>query len=142
MNNVILIGRLARDPELTYTSTTQTAWCKFTIAVDRPKRNGEEAGADFIKISVWGKQAENCDRYLSKGKQVAIMGRINTGSYTNREGQTVYTTDVVADRVEFIGAKGDNSGSNVRNNDAGGNYQPKGKNENTGFASYNESIPF
>ena len=103
MNSVILIGRLARDPELSYTPNSNTACCRFTIAVDRPKRNGEDQGADFIRITVWGKQAETCDRYLSKGRQVAVMGRIQTGSYKNREGVTVYTTDVVADRVEFLG---------------------------------------
>ena len=103
MNSVILIGRLARDPELSYTANTQTAMCRFTIAVDRPRRQGEDQGADFIRITVWGRQAETCDRYLSKGRQVAVMGRIQTGSYKNREGVTVYTTDVVADRVEFLG---------------------------------------
>ncbi|NLY87289.1 MAG: single-stranded DNA-binding protein [Clostridiales bacterium] len=103
MNNVVLIGRLTRDPELSYTPNTQTAVTRFTIAVDRPRRSGEDAGADFIRITVWGKQAETCDRYLSKGRQVAVLGRIQTGSYKNREGVTVYTTDVVADRVEFLG---------------------------------------
>ncbi len=103
MNNVILIGRLTKDPELSYTPNTQTAVTRFTIAVDRPKRNGEDGGADFIRITVWGRQAETCDQYLSKGRQVAVLGRIQTGSYKNREGVTVYTTDVVADRVEFLG---------------------------------------
>ena len=109
MNSVILIGRLARDPELSYTANTQTALCRFTIAVDRPRRQGEDQGADFIRITVWDRQAENCDRYLSKGSQVAVRGRIETGSYKNREGVTVYTTDVVADRyngVEFLGGRG------------------------------------
>ena len=103
MNSVILIGRLARDPELSYTPNTQAAVCRFTIAVDRPKRNGEDQGADFIRVTTWGRQAETCDRYLSKGRQVSIQGRIQTGSYKDRSGQTVYTTDVVADRVEFLG---------------------------------------
>ena len=117
MNSVVLIGRLARDPELSYTPSNQTAVCKFTIAVDRPRRNGEDAGADFIRITVWGRQAETCDRYLSKGRQVAVSGRIQTGSYKNREGVTVYTTDVVADRVEFIGSgNGNGSGSGYAGN--------------------------
>lgn len=113
MNSVVLIGRLARDPELSYTPSNQTAVCKFTIAVDRPRRNGEDAGADFIRITVWGRQAETCDRYLSKGRQVAISGRIQTGSYKNREGVTVYTTDVVADRVEFLGQGQGGNASNT-----------------------------
>lgn len=102
MNNVALIGRLVRDPELSYT-TSQTALCKFTIAVDRQSK--EEKTADFIRIVVWGKQAENCDRYLFKGKQVAVNGRIQTGSYKDKDGKTVYTTDVIANNVEFLGRK-------------------------------------
>lgn len=101
MNSVILIGRLARDPELSFTPNTNKAVCKFTIAVDRMKK---EDGADFIRITVWGKQAETCDRYLSKGRQVAVMGRIQTGSYKKND-ETIYTTDVVADRVEFLGSQ-------------------------------------
>lgn len=104
MNNVILIGRLAKDPELTYTPNTQTAVGRFTLAVDRPKIDGEDQGADFIRVTVWGRQAETCDRYLAKGRQVAIHGRIQTGSYKTKDGQTVYTTDVVADSVEFLGS--------------------------------------
>ena len=110
MNSVILIGRLARDPELTYTPNTQTACCRLTLAVDRPKRSGEVDGAgyvrsaDFIRVIVWNKQAEHCDRYLAKGRQVAVSGRITTGSYKDRNGQTVYTTDVTAERVEFLGS--------------------------------------
>ena len=124
MNQVILIGRLARDPELSYTPNTQSAMCRFTIAVDRPRRQGEDAGADFIRITVWGRQAETCDRYLSKGRQVAVQGRIQTGSYKNREGVTVYTTDVVADRVEFLGG-GQNGGQGSFNQGGsfGGGYQ-------------------
>ena len=105
MNSVVLIGRLARDPELSYTPNTQTAVCKFTLAVDRPRRQGEDQGADFLRITVFGKQAETCDRYLSKGRQAAVHGRIETGSYKNREGVTVYTTDIIADRVEFLDKK-------------------------------------
>ncbi|MBR2674918.1 MAG: single-stranded DNA-binding protein [Mogibacterium sp.] len=103
MNSVVLIGRLARDPELSYTPNTQTAITRFTLAVDRPRRQGEDQGADFIRITVFGRQAETCDRYLSKGRQAAVLGRIQTGSYKNREGVTVYTTEVIADRVEFLG---------------------------------------
>ncbi len=139
MNNVILIGRLVRDPELSYTPNTQTAACKMTLAVDRPKKKGEDAGADFIRITVWGAQAENCNRYLTKGRQVAVKGRINTGSYKDRNGQTVYTTDVVAEQVEFLGAHGENSRSDARNNDAGSNYQPE---RETGFSQFNEPLPF
>ena len=102
MNQVILIGRLTRDVELSYTRSTQQPVAKFTLAVDKPRREGQDQGADFIRITVWGKQAETCERYLSKGRQAAVQGRIQTGSYT-KDGVTVYTTDVVADRVEFLG---------------------------------------
>jgi single-strand DNA-binding protein len=104
MNSVILIGRLTRDPELVYTPGNQTAVTHFSIAVDRPTAQGKERQADFIRITTFGKQAENCDRYLHKGKQVAVNGRIQTGSYKNKEGQTIYTTDVIANNVEFLGS--------------------------------------
>ena len=103
MNQVVLIGRLTRDPDLSYTPQQQIACTNFALAVDRPRRDGQEQGADFIRIVTWGKQAETCDRYLSKGRQVAVHGRIQTGSYKNKDGVTVYTTDVVADNVEFLG---------------------------------------
>ena len=103
MNNVILIGRLAKNPELNYTPNTQTAVCRFTIAVDRPKRKKKERKADFLRVVVFGKQAESCDRYLEKGRQVAVRGSIQTDSYKNREGVTVYTTEILAENVEFLG---------------------------------------
>lgn len=101
MNIVILIGRLTRDPELTFTPATNTAITRFSIAADR---QGKENQADFIRITVFGKLAENCDRYLHKGKQVAVQGRLQTGSYKNKEGKTVYTTDVIAHSVQFLGS--------------------------------------
>ena len=107
MNQVILIGRLTRDPELRYTPSG-TAICSFTLAVDkdltREKRQEMEAGgqstADFIRIVVWGRQGENCANYLSKGSQCAVHGRIQTGSYEAGDGSKRYTTDIVANRVE------------------------------------------
>ena len=123
MNQVVLIGGLPRDPELSYTPNTQTAVCRFTVAVDRPKRNGEDNGTDYIRIVVWGRQAENCDRYLSKGSKVAVQGRIETGSYTNREGQKVYTTEVVANNVEFLSTRNNGQGAS-RATFAGGADSP------------------
>ena len=102
MNSVILIGRLTRDPELRYTQGTQMAVARFSIAIDRPVRQGREKEADFPRIVVFGKQAENCERYLAKGRMVGIQGRLQTGSYQDKDGKTVYTTDVIADRVEFL----------------------------------------
>ena len=102
MNNVVLIGRLTKDPELRYTTGTQTAVCHITLAVDRPK-TGDKKETDFIRVTVFGKQAENTDRYCFKGMQVAVNGSIQTGSYKDRDGKMVYTTDVIASRVEFLG---------------------------------------
>ena len=108
MNNVCLIGRLTRDPEIRDTQSGM-AIATFTLAVDRQVSKDKERQADFIRITVFGKQAETVDRYLSKGRQVAVHGRIQTGSYKDKEGRTVYTTDVIADRVEFLGSKNDYS---------------------------------
>lgn len=102
MNNVVLIGRLTKDPQIRYTSGSNTAVASFTIAIDRPSRQGEQKQADFPRIIVFGRQAESCEKYLEKGLRVGISGRIQTGSYQNRNGDTVYTTDVVANRVEFL----------------------------------------
>ena len=104
MNSVILIGRLARDPNNT---TTQggMAITKFSVAVNRPTKPGEEKKADFPSIITFGKTAENCAKYLKKGSLVGIEGRIQTGSYKNKDGVTVYTTDAVADRVQFLEPK-------------------------------------
>ena len=111
MNNVTLIGRLTRDPEVRYTSGTQMAVARFNIAVDRPRGKDKEKETDFPSIIVFGKAAENCEKYLAKGRLVGIEGRIQTGSYTNKEGNKVYTTDVVANRVEFLewGEKNNNA---------------------------------
>lgn len=121
MNSVILIGRLTRDPELRYTPNTQTAVAHFTLAIDRPAQSGQERQADFIRITVFGKQAETVDRYLSKGSQAAVSGRIQTGQYKDKNGQTVYTTDVIANRVEFLGSRNNGGGNN--GNNGGGGYQ-------------------
>ena len=101
MNSVQLIGRLTRDPEVRYTPS-QMAVATFTLAIDRPTRQGEERKADFPRITVFGRQAETCEKFLTKGRKVTIEGRIQTGSYQNNKGDTVYTTDVVANRVEFL----------------------------------------
>ena len=112
MNSVVLIGRLTRDPEVRYISENQMAVATFTVAIDRPVRSGQERKTDFPRVTVFGRQAENCQRFLAKGRLVGVQGRIQTGSYTNKDGVTVYTTDVVADRVEFLewGDRNDNSG--------------------------------
>lgn len=110
MNNVTLIGRLTKHPEMRYISDSQTAVATFTLAIDRPVRSGQEKKTDFPRVTVFGKSAENCERYLAKGRLVGVQGRLQTGSY-EKDGQRFYTTDVVADRVEFLewGDKKENS---------------------------------
>lgn len=109
MNNVVLIGRLTRDPDLKYLQNTGTPLCKFTLAVDRglskeKKQEVESKGyptADFINITVWGKQGENAANYLAKGRLVAIQGRIQTSTY-EKDGQRRTATEVVANQVQFL----------------------------------------
>ena len=103
MNTVALIGRLTKDPEVKYTAgENPTAVARFSIAVN--DGYGENERTSFINIVAFGKQAENCERFLSKGRQVGVTGRIQTGSY-EKDGRTVYTTDVIASRVEFLGGR-------------------------------------
>lgn len=102
MNQVVLIGRLTRDVDLRYTSGTQMAIARFSVAIDRPKKPDGEKQTDFPNVVVFGKQAENCERFLKKGRLVGVQGRIQTGSYTNKNGDKVYTTEVVANNVEFL----------------------------------------
>ena len=111
MNQIFLIGRITKDPELKYTPSS-TAVTNITIAVDRQVKAGEEKKADFIRVTVFGRQAESVCRYLEKGRQVAIQGRIQTGSY-EKNGEKRHTTDVIAERVEFIG-NGDKSSQNAK----------------------------
>ncbi len=112
MNSVVLVGRLTKDPVLRYTPDNNRAVADFTIAVDRAFKRDE---ADFIRIVTWGKQAENVANYLSKGSRCAVQGSIQTGSYVDKNGVTRYTTDVVANQVEFLSKKSD-TGQNVSGN--------------------------
>ena len=102
MNKIILMGRLTRDPEVRYgTGENSTAAARYTIAVDRRfKRDGEQS-ADFISCVTFGRNAEFAEKYLRQGTKIVLTGRIQTGSYTNRDGQKVYTTDIVVEEQEF-----------------------------------------
>ena len=107
MNTVILMGRLTRDPEVRYSQGENAmAIARYSLAVDRPKtRNNQEPGADFINCVAFGKSGEHAEKYFRQGMRVLISGRIQTGSYTNREGQKVYTTEVVVEEQEFAESK-------------------------------------
>lgn len=111
MNKVILIGRLTKDPDLRYTSSNVPS-ASFTIAVNRPfsNQNGVRE-ADFINVVIWRKQAENVKKYITKGAQVAVEGRIQTRNYDDKDGKKVYVTEVVADNVQFLESKGQKSSS-------------------------------
>lgn len=103
MNSVILKGRLTKDPDVRYSQgQEQMAIARYTLAVNR---RGKDAGADFINCVAFGKQGEFAEKYLKKGQEVLIQGRINVGSYQNKDGQKVYTTDVIVDAHEFCGTK-------------------------------------
>lgn len=118
MNKVMLMGRLTRDPEVRYTQGEQpVAVARYTLAVDRRfKKNDDQQPADFIGCTAFGRLGEFAEKYLHQGIKIAIAGRIQTGSYTNKDGQKVYTTDVVVEECEFAESKnasggGGNTGS-------------------------------
>ena len=125
MNKVIIMGRVAREIKLTYTAS-QIAVAAFPVAVDRITKAGEEKKADFPQVKVFGKQAENCEKFSGKGCRIAIEDRIQTGSYTNKDGATVYTTEVIAERVQFIDFASSRKAEPVQE----------------GFAAIDEEIPF
>ena len=125
MNNITLIGRLTKDVDLRYTNS-QMAVSTFTLAIDRPVKQGEEKKADFPRVTVFGKQAENMEKYVGKGCRIAVQGRIQTGSYKDKDGKTVYTTDVVANRVEFIDFKDKDNQSAPQHDTDGGMEPPEG----------------
>lgn len=139
MNKVILMGRLTRDPEVRYSQgDTPTAIARYTLAVDRRARKDGEASADFISCVAFGKSAEFAEKYLHKGTKLVITGRIQTGSYTNKDGQKVYTTDVVVEDQEFAESKAAAAGNQE------GNSQPAASGD--GFMNIpegmDEELPF
>ena len=126
MNKAILMGRLTRDPEVRYTQgENQMAIARYTLAVDRRfNRNGDENTADFISCVAFGKAGEFAERYFRKGTKIAVTGRIQTGSYTNKDGVKVYTTDVVVEEQEFAESKNSSSNSGYNSDFGGMNSQP------------------
>lgn len=139
MNKVILMGRLTRDPEVRYTQGEQAmAVARYTLAVDRRGKN-QENSADFIQCVAFGKAGEFAERYLHKGTKIALTGRIQTGSYTNKEGQRVYTTDIVAEDQEFAESKNTESSGTYSNQSA-----QETQHSDNGFMSVDENseLPF
>ncbi|HEY5583537.1 MAG TPA: single-stranded DNA-binding protein [Ruminiclostridium sp.] len=117
MNKVILMGRLTKDPELKYTSGTNTAVTSFTIAVNRSFAKEGQPQADFINIVAWSKNAEFCGKYFTKGLQVAVVGRLQTRTWDDNEGKRHYVTEVVAEETYFADSK---RGSDAGSSSAGG----------------------
>lgn len=110
MNRVILMGRLTRDPDIRYTSGENSmAVARYTLAIDRTTKKQDEQSADFISCVAFSKAAEFAEKYFRQGMRVLVSGRLQTSSYTNREGQKIYTTDVILDSQEFADSKGDST---------------------------------
>jgi len=123
MNKVILMGRLTRDPEVRYSSGENAlAIARYTLAVDRRFHKDNEASADFIACVAFGKGGEFAEKYLRQGTKIVVTGRIQTGSYTNREGQKVYTTEIVVEDQEFAESKA--ASQNNSQTSAGSRQQP------------------
>lgn len=143
MNKVILMGRLTRDPEVRYSQGDNSmAIARYSLAVDRRfKRDGDEQTADFINCVAFGKSGEFAEKYLHKGTKIVVVGRLQTGSYTNKEGQKVYTTDVVVEEQEFAESKNSSAGANSSEQGAGSGTQ-----NDTGFMNVpdaiDEELPF
>ena len=135
INRVVLVGRLVADPELRYTPNG-IASCKFRVAVNRPFKNEGEQQADFITCVAWRKQAENLANFMKKGSLIAIEGKIQTGSYEGQDGKRVYTTDVVADSVQFLEPKATGSSQGPSNyqssTNTGETYQGGSQGQNGG----------
>lgn len=125
MNKVILMGRLTRDPEVRYSQgENRMAVARYTLAVDRRGRREGEQSADFISCKAFGKAGEWAEKWLRKGIKIAITGRIQTGSYTNNEGQKVYTTDVIIEEQEFAESKAASEGNIQSQGQSQGRQQP------------------
>ena len=152
MNKVILMGRLTRDPDIRYSQGDNSmAIARYSLAVDR-RRSGPDGNreTDFINCVAFGRAAEFAERYLHQGTKIAVTGRIQTGSYTNKDGQKVYTTDVIIEEQEFAeskaasenrqsggyGGQPSNSGQSSRSNDIANDFEPVGE----GFLNIPESV--
>jgi single-strand DNA-binding protein len=128
MNQVVLIGRLTRDPELRFIPSSGTAVARFAIAVNREFKREGQPDADFFNIVVWGKSAENCANYLKKGRLVAINGRMQNNNYEDKNGVKHYTIEIHANRVQFL-EWGDSNNNNARPQQQGGYNQQQNYNQ-------------
>lgn len=139
MNKVILLGRLVREPETRYGGANDSmAVCRYTLAVDKKFKKDGEATADFINCISFGKTAEFAEKYFTKGLRVAVSGRIQTGSYTKRDGQKIYTTDVVVEEHEI--AQSRSEASNQQESNRQPEISPYGEDKDNGFMNVPDCI--
>jgi len=136
MNKVTLVGRMTKDPELLFGQGTGTAICKFTIAVNRRYKKEGQPEADFLPVTVFGKQAEATANYMVKGSLVAIAGNIQTSNYMNKDNVRTYKTEIIAEEVNFLESK--NKDNNSSNSNQGGN---RNNTENYDFGSDSDITP-
>lgn len=137
MNKVVLVGRLVRDPEVRYSQGEKsTAVCRYTLAVDRRFKRENEQTADFIPCISFGKTAEFAEKYFQKGLRVSVSGRIQTGSYTNKDGVKVYTTDVMVEEHEFAQSRNEQGPNNSSQNQNGNTNTS----DNDGFMNIPDGI--
>ena len=144
MNKVILMGRLTRDPEVRYTQTSNTLVASFSLAVNRRfVRQGEERQADFINIVAWGKLGEFCSKYFKKGQQVGVIGRIQTRTWDDDQGQKHYVTEVVAEEAYFADSKRDADSTSASFDATFGTMPSGGASANSDFEiSSGDDLPF
>lgn len=140
MNSVNLIGRLTKDVDLRYTQSG-LAVGRFSVAIDRPKKDGQDNGADFPNCVAYGKTAENLANYVHKGEMVGVTGCIRTGSYTGKDGRKVYTTDISVASVQFLNSRSSGGQNNGYQNNGYQNngYQNNGYQNNGGYQQQNTS---
>lgn len=139
MNKAIVTGRLTKEPKVRYSQTASgnMAIARYTLASDRKFKKDDEQNADFINCIAFGKLGEFAEKYLHKDTKIAVVGRIQTGSYTNKDGNKVYTTDVVVEEQEFCESKNANNSNSQQSNTANANNQPSSGND---FMSIPEGI--
>ncbi len=148
MNKVMLMGRLTRDPDIRYSQgENATAVARYTLAVDRRfKRDSDTQTADFISCVAFGRSAEFAEKYLHQGMKMLVTGRIQTGSYTNRDGQKVYTTDVIVEDQEFAESKNADSSRGSRTEYGSGSFTAAAPEADSGFMNIpdgiDEELPF
>lgn len=145
MNKVHLIGRLTKDPDVRYSQgDNSTAIARYTLAVDRRFKREGESDADFISCIAFGKTGEHVEKYYKKGMKMVLSGRIQTGNYTNKDGQKVYTTDIIAEEVEFAESK--TNGGGTENNSKTSSKQQLSKKQDEGFVNLDDidqdELPF